>query len=56
VWPELEALARSLHEQLLQEKYAFRTVGLKARYSNFETHTRSRSLKIHTTDLDRSSS
>jgi len=52
LWPELEALARSLHEQLLLEKYAFRTVGLKARYSNFETHTRSRSLKIHTTDLE----
>jgi DNA polymerase IV (DinB-like DNA polymerase) len=52
LWPELEALAKSLHEQLLQEKYAFRTVTLKARYSNFETHTRSRSLKIHTTDLD----
>ena len=52
VWPELEGMARSLHEQLLQEKYAFRTVTLKARYSNFETHTRSRSLKIHTTDLE----
>src|SRR2546425_4661 len=52
VWPELEALARSLHEQLRLEKYAYRTVTLKARYSNFETHTRSRSLKIHTTDLD----
>ena len=52
LWPELEGLAKSLHEQLLQEKYAFRTVTLKARYSNFETHTRSRSLKIYTTDLD----
>lgn len=52
LWPELEGLAKSLHEQLLQEKYAFRTVTLKARYSNFETHTRSRSLKIHTMDLD----
>jgi len=52
LWPELEGLAKSLHEQLLQEKYAFRTVTLKARYSNFETHTRSRSLKIHTRDLD----
>src|SRR6266566_5115134 len=49
--PGLESLARSLHEQLLLEKYAYRTVTLKARYSNFETHTRSRSLKIHTTDL-----
>lgn len=52
IWPELEAMARSLHEQLRAEKYAYRTVTLKARYSNFETHTRSRSLRIHTTDLD----
>jgi DNA polymerase IV (DinB-like DNA polymerase) len=52
VWPELEALVKSLHEQLRQEKYAFRTVTLKAKYSNFEIHTRSRSLKIHTTDLE----
>jgi DNA polymerase IV (DinB-like DNA polymerase) len=52
LWPELEGLARSLHEQVRHEKYAFRTVTLKAKYSNFEIHTRSRSLKIHTTDLE----
>ena len=52
VWPELEALVKSLHKQLRHEKYAFRTVTLKAKYSNFEIHTRSRSLKIHTTDLE----
>ncbi len=52
VWPELEALVKSLHEQLRHEKFAYRTVTLKARYSNFETHTRARSLKIHTSDLD----
>jgi len=52
VWPELEALAKSLHEQLLHEKYAYRTVTLKAKYSNFEIHTRSKSLKIHSTDLE----
>ncbi len=52
LWPELESLAKSLHEQLLQEKYAYRTVTLKAKYSNFEIHTRSKSLKIHTMDLE----
>jgi DNA polymerase IV (archaeal DinB-like DNA polymerase) len=52
LWPELEALAKSLHVQLGEEKYAYRTVGLKARFSNFETLTRSRSLKIHTTELE----
>jgi len=52
VWPELESLAKSLHDQHHQEKYAYRTVTLKAKYSNFEIHTRSKSLKIHSTDLE----
>src|SRR5438128_2411011 len=52
VWPELEGLAKSLHEQLVHEKYAYRTVTLKAKYSNFEIHPRSKSLRIHTTDLE----
>ncbi len=52
IWPELEALARDLHAQLLKEGYAYRTVSLKAKYSDFEIHTRSRSLKVHTTDLE----
>jgi len=45
----------SLHEQLLQEKYAFRTVGLKAGIPTRDPHP-SRSLKIHTTTWTRSSS
>ncbi len=52
IWPELEGLARSLHAQLLEERYAYRTVSLKVKYSDFEVHTRSRSLKVYTTDLD----
>ena len=52
IWPELEDLARSLHAQLLEERYAYRTVSLKVKYSDFEIHTRSRSLKVYTTDLD----
>ncbi len=52
VWPELEGLAKSLHDQLLHEGYAYRTVGLKVKYSDFEIHSRSRSLRVHTTDLD----
>ena len=52
VWPDLEAMAKSLHEQLLHEKYAYRTVTLKTKYSNFEIRTRSKSLRIHTTDLE----
>jgi len=52
VWPELEVMAKSLHDQIVHEKYAYRTVTLKAKYSNFEIHTRSKSLKIHSTDLE----
>ena len=52
IWPELEDLARSLHAQLLSERYAYRTVSLKVKYSDFEIHTRSKSLKVHTTELE----
>jgi len=52
IWPELESMVRGLHAELRAERLAFRTVTLKARYSNFETHTRSRSLKVHTADLE----
>ncbi|HLE53774.1 MAG TPA: DNA polymerase IV [Thermoplasmata archaeon] len=52
LWPELDSLCRSIHVQLLAEKFAYRTVTLKVRYSDFETHTRSKSLKIHTADLE----
>lgn len=52
IWPELEELAKDLHAQLLSEHYAYRTVSLKAKYSDFEIHTRSRSLKVHTADLE----
>lgn len=52
LWPELESLAKALHAQLLQEKFAYRTVTLKVRFADFETHTRSRSLRIHTTELE----
>ncbi len=52
LWPELEELAKSLHAQLLQERYAYRTVSLKVKFSDFEVHTRSKSLKLHTTELE----
>ncbi|HYM40622.1 MAG TPA: DNA polymerase IV [Thermoplasmata archaeon] len=52
IWPEVEDLARSLHVQLVEEHYAYRTVSLKVKFSDFEVHTRSRSLKVHTTELE----
>lgn len=52
IWGEVEAMAQGLHRQIREDGLAYRTVTLKARYSNFETHTRSRSLRVHTADLE----
>jgi len=52
LWLEVEGMARDLHAQLLDEGFAYRTVTLKARYADFETHTRSRSLRVHTPDAE----
>ncbi|OGS49227.1 MAG: hypothetical protein A3K68_05900 [Euryarchaeota archaeon RBG_16_68_13] len=52
IWPEVEAMARSLHAGLLEEHLFYRTVTVKVRYSDFETHTRSRSLRIHAAESE----
>lgn len=52
LWPVVEEMARALHDQLRDENLAYRTATLKVRYSNFETHTRARSLRIHTAELE----
>lgn len=41
----LEELCRRVHADAVSENAFFRTVGVKIRFSNFETHTRARSLK-----------
>src|SRR3990172_8235659 len=52
LWPEVEGMARDLHAQLLDEGFAYRTVTLKARYADFETHTPSPHLPVHTPDAE----
>lgn len=41
----LDELARRVHADAVSENAFFRTVGIKIRYTNFETHTRARSFK-----------
>ncbi len=41
----LDELAHRVHADAVSENAFFRTVGIKIRYANFETHTRARSLK-----------
>ena len=52
IWPQVEAMGAALHAQLVDEKLAYRTVTVKVRFSDFETHTRSRSLRVHTAELE----
>lgn len=52
LWSELEPMATDLHRSLREEMLAYRTVTLKLRYADFETHTRSRSLRVHTQELE----
>lgn len=44
VLTELDALAQKVAEQVVAQKLFFKTVTVKVRYENFETHTRSKTL------------
>ena len=45
-------VAEEVHRRIVSENYRFRNVGIKIRFTGFETHTRSRSLKSLTDSLD----
>jgi DNA polymerase IV (DinB-like DNA polymerase) len=47
----LDALAKDVHEQLIRSKFTFKTVTVKIRYQNFETHTHGKTLPFLTDRL-----
>ncbi len=42
----IEQLSKDVHKEALDTSYSFRTITLKVRFSDFETHTRSRTINI----------
>ncbi len=46
----LDELVRDVHERVAEEGYRFRTVTVKVRFHDFETHTRQRTLRTGPTD------
>lgn len=48
----IETLARVVHHEASGQNFAFKTVAIKLRYSNFETLTRQRSLGRYAKDAD----
>ena len=52
VFETLEKLAEEVHGDVLEQNLYFKTVTVKVRYENFETHTHSRTLSFMTNRLD----
>lgn len=52
VFSVLSGLARDVHSEISDSKYAFRTVEVKLRFEDFETHTHSKTLKFSTGSFD----
>lgn len=48
----MDEVARDVHRRVASERYLFRNVGIKIRFTGFETHTRSKSLAAHSDSLD----
>jgi DNA polymerase IV (DinB-like DNA polymerase) len=47
----IDALSKDTHEQLTAEKLTFKTITVKVRYENFETHTHARTLPFESDRL-----
>ncbi|MCS7114415.1 MAG: DNA polymerase IV [Nitrososphaerota archaeon] len=52
VFETLDKLAEEVHGDLLRQNFYFKTVTVKVRYENFETHTHSRTLPFITNRLE----
>ncbi|MGP8336945.1 MAG: DNA polymerase IV [Methanosarcinaceae archaeon] len=48
----LDSLAESVHRSLMKKKLLFKTITLKVRFENFLTYTRTKSLRVYSTDLE----
>ncbi|MCW3977636.1 MAG: DNA polymerase IV [Candidatus Bathyarchaeota archaeon] len=48
----LDALAETVHQQLVESNFTCKTVTVKIRYENFETHTHGRTLPFQTNRLE----
>lgn len=48
----MRAVAQDVHQRVVKEGYLFKSVGIKIRFTGFETHTRSKSLKACTDSLE----
>ena len=48
----MDALAEEVHEEVISNSFKFKTITIRVRYQDFDTHTRSKFLRFPTNDLD----
>ena len=49
---EIEKLASNVHKDISNQNFIFKTISIKIRYMDFETHTKEKTLKYHTNDIN----
>jgi len=52
IFQVLDGLAEEVHEDVIANRFKFKTITVRVRYQHFDTHTRSKSLLFPTNDLD----
>jgi DNA polymerase IV (DinB-like DNA polymerase) len=52
IFQVLDELAKEVHADVIANGFKFRTITIRVRYQDFDTHTRSKSLLFPTNDLD----
>ncbi|MFH1328878.1 MAG: DNA polymerase IV, partial [Candidatus Bathyarchaeota archaeon] len=52
IFKTLDALSEDVHKQLTESHFTFKTVTIRVRYENFETHTHSKTLPFLTNQLN----
>ena len=52
VWSKVEELARRLHTRVISSKIEFKIVGIKIRFTHFQTYTREYTIAVFTNNLE----
>lgn len=48
----IEEISEEVHEALINEGYLFKTISIKIRFKDFETHTKAKTLEYLSSDLE----
>ena len=52
IFGTFEKMIKEVHQELIENDFSFKTITVICRFKDFETHTKSKTLKIHSRDFD----